>query len=75
MSFLKAPYWKLALLEMAEWCWVLCCFGMWLTEDTKSGQIDLTGFVILGSSLVQKTALYPENRGHPRVTFLALMFA
>lgn len=72
-GILKALYSKLALLETAKDCaGVLPCLGMWLTEEAKSGHIDLTGFIVLGSYLIQekkkKKPLYAENHGHPRDT-------
>lgn len=50
---------------------LLPCLRMWLTEEAKSGQTDLTGFTVLGSCLIQgekKKALYAENYGHLRDT-------
>lgn len=54
MAFLKALHSKLALLEMAkDRAGLLPCLRMWLTEEAKSGQTDLTGFTVLGSCLIQ----------------------
>lgn len=33
---------------------LLPCLRMWLTEEAKSGQTDLTGFTVLGSCLIQE---------------------
>lgn len=73
MAFLKALYSKLTLLEMAkDRAGLFPCLGMWLTEEAKSGQTDLTGFIVLGNYRIEGKrkikALYAGNHGHPRDT-------